>query len=633
MMQWKALPSEDEPDWNAEMTIFAKRISRPNQLATLRELESRADVGKVLWTHHQLCIISGLNNDAPIGCMLSFVTGGTGVLLHHRSDNLVFAIILGGASTIRVGERVECKIKGVLQVVDEAKGPVTRKDYEFVMAPAGDALFGKTVNFFGVERSSGSGTPASPSPSPSSPIGFDKTRPLINAQVDMKGREQITENLHTGVKAIDILTPLGRGMNLLVIGPKGSGKRSLALDAILAQTSSGVKCALALISASGSQATEISQLLQKGKVLETTAIVSADEGATIGERLACIFTACSIGERVRDEGGHCLVILDTVMPLVEAWEELIAGLSGLGADKVLEGLVKDKEGREVARPKDENDDNELVDYQGMLVSAAVAQRRGFFSTLFMRPAKLNRSSGGGSMTLLPLVPGQCATGVSKKAIDMSKYQTLSEEQKAKIKEALEKKAREEEATVAPSAQAEGEMATEVIEEFISISDGQLVLSQGRIKGSYEVNPRLSITRVGTRAYPKALEEIAPQVRLDLSQADDARKFSSNLDDPVIMRYDLYARRLAAALVQASGCPSSLGEQVVVLLAIQNGICDGFDPDSLSHFLRGALKYVQAGAFTALQEVNSLRILTAKSEQRFIACLREYRDLMKKIETL
>ena len=69
--------------------------------------------------------------------------------------------------------------------------------------------------------------------------------------------------------------------------------------------------------------------------------------------------------------------------------------------------------------------------------------------------------------------------------------------------------------------------------------------------------------------------------------------------------------------------------MVVLLALQNGICDGFEPESMSQFLRGALRYVEAGAFTALQEVNTLRVLTAISEQRFIACLGEYKDIMMK----
>lgn len=111
---WRLHPTqakndEPEPDWNAEMSIFNKRISRPNQLATLRELESKVAVGKVrskeffflmspcecqqivlsdlnkststkqvLYCKENLAIISGLNSDAPIGTKLSFVTGGVG---------------------------------------------------------------------------------------------------------------------------------------------------------------------------------------------------------------------------------------------------------------------------------------------------------------------------------------------------------------------------------------------------------------------------------------------------------------------------------------------------------------------------------------------------------------------------
>jgi hypothetical protein len=72
--------------------------------------------------------------------------------------------------------------------------------------------------------------------------------------------------------------------------------------------------------------------------------------------------------------------------------------------------------------------------------------RGFFSTLFLRAAKLAKVGGGGSMTLLPLIPGRPATGVSKR-VDMSKYQTLSEEQKAKMQAVLEAKMKLEAALV------------------------------------------------------------------------------------------------------------------------------------------------------------------------------------------
>lgn len=162
---------EDEPDWDAEMSIFKQRISQPNQLATLRELESKANVGKVIYCEQNLAIVCGLNPDAPVGTKLSFVSGGQGVLLWHRSNNIAFVLLLGGAAAVSVGEAVECKIRGVLQVLDDAKGPITRKDFELFQSPAGDELFGHVVDFFG--RTAGS----------QAPLGADRTRPLIREQV------------------------------------------------------------------------------------------------------------------------------------------------------------------------------------------------------------------------------------------------------------------------------------------------------------------------------------------------------------------------------------------------------------------------------------------------------------------
>ena len=78
---------------------------------------------------------------------------------------------------------------------------MTRKDYDIFQAPTGDALFGRVVNYFGFERGAkGASTALRAGVSTFPPIGFDKARPLINQQVDMKGREQITECLLTGVK-------------------------------------------------------------------------------------------------------------------------------------------------------------------------------------------------------------------------------------------------------------------------------------------------------------------------------------------------------------------------------------------------------------------------------------------------
>ena len=71
---------------------------------------------QVLFVDDGLAIIEGLNNDAPVGCALSFVSGAAGALLWRRSDNICFALLLGGGSSVEVGEGVECKVKAVLQV-------------------------------------------------------------------------------------------------------------------------------------------------------------------------------------------------------------------------------------------------------------------------------------------------------------------------------------------------------------------------------------------------------------------------------------------------------------------------------------------------------------------------------------
>ncbi|KAG2429129.1 hypothetical protein HYH02_014166 [Chlamydomonas schloesseri] len=728
--------TDEEPDWEAEMSIFNQRISRPNQLATLRELEAKTAVGKVLYSKDGLAIVSGLNSDAPLGTKVSFLTGTAGVLLWHRSDNLSFCLVLGDPSTVVEGTPVECKIKGVLQVVDEVKGPITRKDFDVFTVPAGDETFGRVHDHVGRHlhafdndspqqqqpsavqeagaASGGSGAKVAAAGG-SGRVAPPVTRPLLNAQVEMKNREQINESLLTGVKGLDILTPLGRGASLLVIGPSGAGKTRLGLDAIIAQaafygggggsgSSAGtaavappggvVRCVLALAGRPDSEVQAIVSELRSRGALANTAVVTAGEGAPLAHQYAAMCAACSIGERVRDEGGHALVVVDDIRPLSDVWEQLLSGLAGLGPALLREGLVKDDKGRDMpvvapsasasdgggaAAPTEAaaagpaaaagaaasaasvpaglpggDDDTALVEYEGMLVSGAVAQRRGFLSTFFMRAAKMSRTNGGGSMSLVPLVPGTCATGVSKR-IDMSKYKTLSPEQLAKLEAALRAKQLAEE--LASAGSGAGELATEVVEEFISIADGQVVLDRKsgqaaalEASPSYTVNPKLSITRIGTRAYYKAMEALAPQVRLDLAQADDARRFGATASTAsgssvasadltstsgaasapgaagqavAALRADALAQRLSAALLQVPGEPVALAEQVVTLYAVLRGWTDAVPPAAMGAWLRGALAHVRSVAPAAMQELGRTGILTAAAEKAISDGLRTF----------
>eukprot|EP00878_Enallax_costatus_P026220 GHUV01028110.1.p1 GENE.GHUV01028110.1~~GHUV01028110.1.p1 ORF type:complete len:164 (+),score=44.34 GHUV01028110.1:846-1337(+) len=131
---------------------------------------------------------------------------------------------------------------------------------------------------------------------------------------------------------------------------------------------------------------------------------------------------------------------------------------------------------------------------------------------------------------------------------------------------------------------------------------------------FSVNPKLSITRVGSRAYYKALEHLAPQIRLDLAQAEDARKFATNQDDPVLRRYEAYSQRIAAALQQQPGEPVPLEELVVILFAIQSGLADTVQPRDVSAFLAEGLDLLRRDNAKVLTDIAKSKQLTAASEK-------------------
>ncbi|KAF8063752.1 atpA [Scenedesmus sp. PABB004] len=558
---------------------------RPNQLATLRELESKVNLGR-------LAIISGINPDAPIGTKLAFVSGGSGILLWHRSDNLAFAIVAGGADSIQPGEGVEPKVKGILQVLDEARGPITRKEYELMQAPAGDSLYGAAVNYIG-QPVPGVSTPANDAAAAARAAAAPGGAPAAAAPAARQG----AGHAHAARAGRE---PAGHR-------PGGAGKTSLALTAIQGQAAAGVRCVLACTTLSTEQLNARLAELEAAGCLANTAVFYAPRDAPLGTKLATLMAAAAAGERVRDEGGHALVVLDDLTPLSGAWERLVLSLAELGQARLREGLIKDEAGHDVSL--NPGSEAELVDYEGMLVSGAVAQRRGFFSVLFLRAAKLSSSFGGG------------------------------EEQKAKLAAGLEKR-RAAEAAVLGLSVGPGELKTETVEEFISISDGQVVLepsmapppAPGAADGAagaagsaaaapFSVNARLCVTRIGSRAYCRALEALAPQIRLDLAQAEDARAYAANPDDPVLRRYEGYCQRIAAALAQEPGQPTPLEELVVTLHAIQAGLADAVPPRDVAGFVAAGLDALRREQPQVLLDIAASKQLTAAGERGIAAAFK------------
>lgn len=188
-------------------------------------------------------------------------------------------------------------------------------------------------------------------------------------------RQVIRDNIHTGVTALDALTPFGRGQSMLVHGEAGTGKSSIAMDVVLAQHEFGagrVKCVYAATHADDSKMSSIvsNMLAPVGEV--ATVIASSSDDGDEGALFAAL-SACALGEHHRDRGDHSMVILDEVSGLQRLWDK--------GWQMAHAHL-----GRETTPPVE------------------IGQLRSWYMPLLQRAAKLNDTKkGGGSMSIIAMV--------------------------------------------------------------------------------------------------------------------------------------------------------------------------------------------------------------------------------------
>ncbi|MHB1905353.1 MAG: F0F1 ATP synthase subunit alpha, partial [Acidimicrobiales bacterium] len=232
--------------------------------------------------------------------------------------------------------------------------------------PVGDALLGRVLNPLG-EPLDGKG-----------PIlGAGERRMEIQAP-GITGRQPVAEPLQTGIKAIDAMTPIGRGQRELIIGDRKTGKTTIAIDTILNQKGQGVKCIYVAVGQKNSSVAQTVKTLEDHGALEYTVVVVAGAGDPAPFKYLAPYAGCAIGQEWMDNGGHALVVYDDLSKQAEAYRQISL-------------LLRRPPGRE-AYPGD-------VFY--------------LHSRLLERAAKLSDERGGGSLTALPII--------ETKAGDISAY--------------------------------------------------------------------------------------------------------------------------------------------------------------------------------------------------------------------
>ena len=278
--------------------------------------------------------------------LLEFPGGLLGVALNLDEDS-IGAVIMGEASHVQEGDAV-------------------RQTGRVLSVPVGDALLGRVIDPLG-NPIDGKG-----------PIDTDESRLLETQAPSVVERKPVHEPLQTGIKAIDGMTPIGRGQRQLIIGDRQTGKTALVVDTIINQKDTGVKCIYVAIGQKASTVAEVVEVLSEHGAMDYTVVVNAAASAAPALQMYAPYSGSAIGQYWMYKGEHALVIFDDLSKQAVAYREISL-------------LLRRPPGRE-AFPGD-------VFY--------------LHSRLLERCAKLNDELGGGSLTGLPIV--------ETKAGDVSAY--------------------------------------------------------------------------------------------------------------------------------------------------------------------------------------------------------------------
>ncbi|AHE99708.1 F0F1 ATP synthase subunit alpha [Thioalkalivibrio paradoxus] len=246
--------------------------------------EEARNEGTVVSLTDGICRIHGLS-DVMQGEMIEFPGDTYGMALNLERDS-VGAVVLGDYKNISEGDTVRCTGR-ILEV------------------PVGAGLLGRVVDALG-RPIDGKG-----------PVATDMTTPIEKIAPGVIERQSVSQPLQTGLKAIDSMVPIGRGQRELIIGDRQTGKTAVAVDAIINQIGSGVKCIYVAVGQKASSVANVVRRLEDAGAMEHTIIVAANASESAAMQFIAPYSGCSMGEYFRDRGEDALIIYDDLTK--QAW--------------------------------------------------------------------------------------------------------------------------------------------------------------------------------------------------------------------------------------------------------------------------------------------------------------------------
>ncbi|PKN69442.1 MAG: F0F1 ATP synthase subunit alpha [Deltaproteobacteria bacterium HGW-Deltaproteobacteria-12] len=321
-------------------TIKAEEISQiiSEQIKSYEKKLDISETGTVLSVGDGIARIYGVQNAMAME-LLEFPGGILGMVLNLETDNVGVAVL---------GEVTHIK-----------EGDIVKRTGKIAQIPVGDGLLGRVID--------ATGTPLDGK----GPIETKEYRRIEMIAPGVIQRQPVNAPMYTGLKAIDAMTPIGRGQRELIIGDRQIGKTAICVDSIIRQKDTGIKCIYVAIGQKKSTVAQVVENLRKHDAMSYTCVVAgcASDPATL--QYIAAYAGCSIGEYFRDKGQDALIIYDDLSKQAVAYRQISL-------------LLRRPPGRE-AYPGD-------IFYN--------------HSRLLERACRVSADLGGGSLTALPVIETQ-----------------------------------------------------------------------------------------------------------------------------------------------------------------------------------------------------------------------------------
>ena len=528
-------------------TLTGPPRARPDVSSLLQALRQQAgqltsqvrfhDVGTVQHVGDGVATLSGLPR-ARTDELLTFPTGVRSLILNLDHD-LIDVILLGPDEGIQGGDLVI-------------------STGERLRVPVGHKLLGRVVNPLGEpldERG---------------PVDATEFHYLERDAPGIVERAPVNEPLHTGLKIVDALVPIGRGQRELIIGDRQTGKTALAVDAILNQRDSGVLCVYVTIGQKKSSTLAVIETLRHHEALPYTIVVVSSPDDPPALRYLAPYAGCTMAEFLMHEGRDVLIVYDDLSKHADAYRELSL-------------LLRRPPGRE-AYPGD------IFYLHARLLERACKLAPPSFPPTGdpppLSPPLGGMKGGGGSLTALPIVEIQ-----------------------------------------------RGNIVAYIPTNLICATDMRIVLDPDLFNRGVKpaVSVGQSVSRVGGASQTAAMRDVARHLRLQLAQFEEVARFARfGIEVGEATRRQIQrGERLRAVLTQPAHQPLSLAAQVVVLLAATEGYLDDVALEDVPAFESGLLAGFQARHAGLCHHINSTGELSRETREMLMSMIADYRTAWHK----